>query len=184
MQPIVGLGLLQSVRRHAAQAFGRNGAVPLPTASAPVRSRNFAHRRCRWVTKRGWSTQNTSHEKGHRNPGLEMAKSELAPPTTHSRKRSASAPWREHMEILGNQKIQYMQTRKVVDRCQTNRAINKRNSEVGWYVIEARGVPTKSEYHSTRRSEKRSSAVSAFHSAAKRWSCRSLRYSAAASCTS
>ena len=59
------------------------------------------------------------HEKRHRNPGLEMAKIELAPPTTHSH-QGRPALLAGAGAILGDQKIQYMQTRKVVDRCQTN----------------------------------------------------------------
>jgi hypothetical protein len=67
-----------------------------------------------------------------------MAKSELAPPTTHSH-QGRPALLAGAGAILGNQKIQYMQTRKVVDRCQTNE-LQTGGIEVGWYAIEARNA--------------------------------------------
>ena len=104
-----------------------------------LRGEIAAHRRnAHGLTGSGMVDAKPVHEKGHRNPGLEMAKSKLAPPTTHSH-HGRPALLAGAGAILGNQKIQYMQTSKLFDRCQTDE-LQTGGIEIVWYAIEARNA--------------------------------------------
>ena len=104
-----------------------------------LRGEITAHgRNIHWMPGSGVVDAKPIHEKGHRPPGLEVAKSELASPAAHSHENRPALLARA-VAVLGNQEIKYMQSRKFCDRRQTDE-LETGGIEIVWRAIQARNA--------------------------------------------